>query len=261
MLSKTYRLCSWNVNGIRAVEKKGFLDWMKDAEMDVVCLQETKAQPDQLSEALLHPIGYESYWSSAVRKGYSGTAIYTKISPILAMTSFSDALLDGEGRIVLLEYEDFFLFNVYFPNGGSGAERLAFKMKFYDRFLHEIESFRKKKPIVICGDVNTAHQPIDLAHPKANEKTSGFLPIERAWMDKLFAHGYIDTFRHLHPDDTERYSWWDMKTFARSRNIGWRIDYFIVSEELKSSIRSADIHADVMGSDHCPVTLVLGKEV
>lgn len=257
MLSKTYRLCSWNVNGIRSVEKKGFLDWVKIAKMDILCLQETKAQPDQLSDALLHPSGYESYWSSAVRKGYSGTVTYTKISPILAMTTFSDPLLDGEGRVILLEYEDFFLFNVYFPNGGSGPERLAFKMKFYDRFLDVIESYRKKKPIVICGDVNTAHQPIDLAHPKENEKSSGFLPQERAWLDKLFAHGYIDTFRHLHPNDAERYSWWDVKTHSRSRNIGWRIDYFIVSDELKSSIRSADILSDVMGSDHCPVSVVL----
>lgn len=258
MLSKTYGLCSWNVNGIRSIEKKGFLDWMSSTKMDVVCLQETKAQPDQLSDALLHPSGYESYWSSAARRGYSGTVTYTKISPILAITTFSDPLLDGEGRIVLLEYEDFFLFNVYFPNGGSGPERLAFKMKFYDRFLDLTESYRKKKPIVICGDVNTAHQPIDLAHPKENEKSSGFLPRERAWLDRLFAHGYIDTFRHLHPNDAERYSWWDVKTHSRSRNVGWRIDYFIVSDELKSSIRSADILSDVMGSDHCPVSLVLG---
>jgi len=257
MLSQTYRLCSWNVNGIRAIEKKDFLGWVKGAGMDVICLQETKAQTDQLSEALLHPEGYESYWNSAIRKGYSGTVTYTKISPVLALTSFSDDILDGEGRIVLLEYDDFFLFNVYFPNGGSGAERLAFKMKFYDRFLSAIESYRKKKPIVICGDVNTAHQPIDLSRPKENEKSSGFLPMERAWLNKLFAHGYVDTFRRLHPDDAERYSWWDMKTRSRDNNVGWRIDYFIVSDELKSNIKSAEIHANVMGSDHCPVSLTL----
>lgn len=250
-------LYSWNVNGIRAVEKKGFLDWMHQAKPDILCLQETKADPSQLSDGLLHPDGYESYWSSAIRKGYSGTVIYTRVSPILALTSFGDSFLDGEGRIVLLEFEAFYLFNVYFPNGGSGPERLKFKMAFYDRFLDLIESYRKKKPIVICGDVNTAHQPIDLAHPKENEKSSGFLPMERAWLDKLFDKGYLDTFRLLHPDEKDRYSWWDMKTHSRSRNVGWRIDYFIVSEELKKAVTSADIRSDVMGSDHCPVTLDL----
>lgn len=254
---KQIKLYSWNVNGIRAAERKGFLDWMHQEKPDVLCLQETKAESTQLSEGLLHPDGYESYWNSAIRKGYSGTAIYTRLSPMLAMTSFSDSFLDGEGRIILLEYESFYLFNVYFPNGGSGPERLAFKMKFYDRFLDLIESFRKRKPIVICGDVNTAHQEIDLAHPKENQKSSGFLPMEREWLDKLFKKGYIDTFRLLHPDEKDRYSWWDMKTHSRSRNVGWRIDYFVVSEELKKSVVGADILPDVMGSDHCPVKLIL----
>lgn len=254
----TITLCAWNVNGIRAVEGKGFLNWMHATKPDILCLQETKAHPSQLSEQLLHPEGYESYWNAAIRKGYSGTVVYTKISPILSMTSFGDAFLDGEGRIVMLEYESFYLFNVYFPNGGSGPERLKFKMAFYDRFLQLVESFRKMKPIVICGDVNTAHQPIDLARPKENEKSSGFLPIERKWLDQLFEKGYIDTFRHFHPDERDRYSWWDMKTHSRPRNVGWRIDYFIVSEELKNKIVSADILSDVMGSDHCPVILELG---
>jgi len=254
---KEISLYSWNVNGIRAIEKKGFLDWMHTEKPDVLCLQETKAEPAQLSEQLLHPEGYESYWNSAIRKGYSGTVSYTKVSPVLGITTFGDSFLDGEGRIVLLEFESFFLFNVYFPNGGSGPERLKFKMTFYDRFLELVESFRKKKPIVICGDVNTAHREIDLAHPKENQKSSGFLPMERAWLDKLFEHGYVDTFRFLHPEEAERYSWWDMKTHARSRNIGWRIDYFIVSNELKESVLRAEILPDVMGSDHCPVKLVL----
>jgi exodeoxyribonuclease-3 len=257
MTKKTVQLYSWNVNGIRAVEKKEFLNWMQREQPDVLCLQETKASPTQLSEALLHPKGYESYWNSAIRKGYSGTVTYTRISPIMAMTTFGDPFLDGEGRVVLLEYETFFLFNVYFPNGGSGPERLKFKMAFYDRFLALIEAYRKKKPVVVCGDVNTAHKEIDLAHPKENEKSSGFLPIERAWLDRLFEKGYIDTFRLLHPADAAKYTWWDMKTHARSRNIGWRIDYFIVSEELKSSIKDAEILPDVLGSDHCPVKLVL----
>lgn len=257
MPKKVITLYSWNVNGIRAVERKDALKWMHKTQPNILCLQETKAHPEQLSTTLLHPEGYESYWSSAIRKGYSGTVTYTKESPLLAMTTFSDAALDGEGRIVLTEFEAFFLFNVYFPNGGGGKERLAYKMRFYERFFELIESFRKKKPIVICGDVNTAHKEIDLTHPKLNEKTSGFLPMEREWLDKLFQHGYIDTFRHIHPEEAERYSWWDMKTYARSRNVGWRIDYFIVSEELKSAIKNADIHSDIMGSDHCPVSLTL----
>jgi len=231
---------------------------MKTAKADVVCLQETKAQPDQLSQALLHPSKHvESYWNSAIRKGYSGTATYTTISPVMSMTSFSDDVLDGEGRIILLEYKDFFLFNVYFPNGGSGPVRLDFKMKFYAKFLHLIETFRKKKPIVFCGDVNTAHAEIDLARPKENEKTSGFLPKERAWIDEIVKAGYLDTFRLFHPEAKNRYSWWDMKSHARSRNIGWRIDYFFVSKELKKHLVSADIHDKVMGSDHCPVSLTL----
>jgi exodeoxyribonuclease III len=254
---KIVSLYSWNVNGIRAIEKKGLLTWIHEERPDVLCLQEIKAQPDQLSSELVHPDGYESYWNPAIRKGYSGTAIYTRISPILLMTSFGDAFLDGEGRIVMLEFESFYLFNVYFPNGGSGSERLKFKMAFYDRFLDLVESFRKKKPIVICGDVNTAHREIDLAHPKANEKSSGFLPMERAWMDKLFSKGYLDTFRLLRPDDHDQYSWWDMKTHSRSRNVGWRIDYFIISDELKSSVVDAEILQNVMGSDHCPVKLTL----
>lgn len=254
---KQISLYSWNVNGIRAAERKGFLDWMHKEKPDVLCLQETKAEPAQLSNQLLHPDGYESYWNAAIRKGYSGTVSYTRASPILAMTTFGDSFLDGEGRIVLLEFDAFFLFNVYFPNGGSGPERLKFKMTFYDRFFDLVEAYRKKKPIVICGDVNTAHREIDLAHPKENQKSSGFLPIERAWLDKLFEKGYLDTFRILHPADAAQYSWWDMKTHARDRNIGWRIDYFIVSSELKKSIVGAEILPDVMGSDHCPVKLVL----
>ena len=257
MPKKTISLYSWNVNGIRAVERKGALDWMHKGKPDIVCLQETKAHPEQLSEALLHPDGYESYWNSAIKKGYSGTVTYSRLSPILSETNFGDPFLDGEGRIVLTEYDAFFLFNVYFPNGGRSKDRLEFKMEFYKRFFKLIEAFRKKKPIVICGDVNTAHTEIDLSHPKQNEKTSGFMPIERAWLDHLFDHGYVDTFRHIHPNDIERYSWWDVKTRSRDRNIGWRIDYFIVSKELKSAIKNAEIHDKIMGSDHCPVSIEL----
>lgn len=253
---KTISLCSWNVNGIRAAERKGFLDWMKKSPCDIIGLQETKAHVEQLSQDLIHPKGYESYWSSAIRKGYSGTAVYTNISPVFAETNFGDPFLDGEGRIVLLEFEKFYYFNVYFPNGGASTERLKFKLAFYDRFLKLMEVYRKKKPIVLCGDVNTAHHEIDLARPKENEKNSGFMPIEREWLDKLVQKGYIDTFR-MFESSGDHYTWWDMKTRSRERNVGWRIDYFFVSEELKKNVKDAWIAADVMGSDHCPVGLKL----
>ncbi|MCA9389515.1 MAG: exodeoxyribonuclease III [Candidatus Magasanikbacteria bacterium] len=255
-MSKTLSIVSWNVNGIRAAEKKGFLEWFHTSDYDIVCLQETKAHVGQLSPGLVHPEGYESYWSSAIRKGYSGTAIYTRVSPILAITTFGDPILDGEGRIVLLEFEKFFLFNVYFPNGGSGEERLAFKLEFYRRFLKLIEGYRQKKPIVVCGDVNTAHTEIDLARPKENAKVSGFMPIEREWVDKLVETGYIDTFR-LFEKEGGHYTWWDMKSGARARNVGWRIDYFFVSNELEKNVKKAWTNPEKEGSDHCPVGLTL----
>ncbi len=255
-MAKRITLASWNVNGIRAAEKKGFLDWLHKSKYDIVGLQETKAEVGQLSPKLVHPDGYESYWSSAIKKGYSGTAVYSKISPIFAETNFGDPFLDGEGRIVLLEYEKFFLFNVYFPNGGSGPERLAFKLEFYKRFLKLAESFRKKKPIIICGDVNTAHEEIDLARPKENANTSGFMPIERKWVSELIKAGYIDTFR-MFTKEGGHYSWWDQKTNSRSRNVGWRIDYFLVSKELEKHVKKAWIDNETMGSDHCPVVLEL----
>lgn len=255
-MPKRLSLVSWNVNGIRAIERKGFLEWFHQSKYDIVCLQETKAEVSQLSKQLIHPDGYESYWSSAQRKGYSGTAIYTKQSPIFAETNFGDPFLDGEGRIILLEFERFYLFNVYFPNGGSGPERLAFKLEFYKRFLPLAESFRKKKPIIITGDVNTAHEDIDLARPKENANTSGFMRVERDWLDRLTKAGYIDTFR-IFEKEGGHYSWWDMKTSSRARNVGWRIDYFFVSDELKKHVKKAWIDKDVMGSDHCPVGIEL----
>lgn len=247
-------LISWNVNGIRACVKKGFLDWLSKENPDVVCLQETKAHIDQLTPDIVHPNGYMGIWNSAQKRGYSGVATFTKQKPSLEVSNFSDPLLDGEGRIILTEHPEFYLFNVYFPNGGRGSDRLAFKLKFYDRFLEEIEIYRKKgKGIIICGDVNTAHHPIDLSRPEQNEKTSGFMPIERSWLDNLVKRGYVDTFRHLYPEKKDVYSWWDMKTFARTRNIGWRIDYFWVSKDLAPKIKDAFILTDVLGSDHCPV--------
>lgn len=255
-MPQSIKLASWNVNGIRAAERKGFLDWFHDRKYHIVGIQETKAHVEQLSKALTHPDGYESYWCSAVKKGYSGTAVYTKISPTFAETTFGDPFLDGEGRMILLEFEKFFFFNVYFPNGKMSPERLHHKMQFYKRFLDLAESYRKKKPIVMCGDVNTAHTEIDLARPKENAHISGFLPEERKWMDTLVGSGYHDTFR-LFQKDGGYYSWWDMKSGARARNVGWRIDYFFVSDELKKHVKKAWIEPDVLGSDHCPVGIEL----
>ncbi|MBI2550770.1 exodeoxyribonuclease III [Candidatus Uhrbacteria bacterium] len=250
---KNMTLLSWNVNGVRAAVKKGFLPWLQEASPDILCLQETKAHVEQLSHDIIHPDGYMGIWNSALKKGYSGTATFSKEKPLMEMSNFGDLTLDGEGRIILTEHKDFYLFNVYFPNGARNRERLDFKMHFYDRFLGFIEGYRKHKPVIICGDVNTAHRPVDLSHPKENEKTSGFLPMERKWLDKLEKHGYVDTFRSLHPKTIEAYSWWDMKTYARTRNIGWRIDYFWADKAIMKRIKKAFILNDVMGSDHCPV--------
>lgn len=247
------KLISWNVNGVRAAVKKGLLDWMKKENPDVLCIQETKAHVVQLTQDILHPNGYMGVWSEAETKGYSGTATFLKDKPLFTQSNFEERWLDEEGRVVLTEHEDFYLFNVYFPNGGRGEERLVYKLDFYDRFLKYIEGYRKKgKGIIVCGDVNTAHHEIDLARPKENEQVSGFMPVERAWLDKLVQHGYHDTFR-LFEKGGEFYSWWDMKTRARDRNVGWRIDYFWVSDEIKDRIKGAGIMADVFGSDHAPV--------
>jgi len=251
------RILSWNVNGIRAVEKKGFLKWLNDESPDILCLQETKAHPDQLGDALKNPEGYRVYWSSAERKGYSGVGTYTRQEPVKVSHGFGIERFDSEGRILITEYPGFTLFNIYFPNGKMNAERLRYKMDFYNACLEYLESLRKEGgKLVICGDYNTAHKEIDLAHPKENSKVSGFLPVEREWMDKLVAYGYADTFRRFNQEPGQ-YSWWDFKSRARERNIGWRIDYFFVSENLADSVTSAFIMQQVEGSDHCPVGIDL----
>lgn len=247
------KLISWNVNGIRAAHKKGFLEWFAKQNADIVCLQETKAHHSQLPVDLTQIKGYRSFWHLGERKGYSGVGTYTKLDPIETKMEFPSEILSQEGRIIQNEFEKFYLFNVYFPNGGMGPERLKYKLKFYDDFLEYILSL-KGKPIIICGDINTAHTVIDLARPKENRNVSGFMDIERKWLDKLFALGFIDTFRVFN-QDPGNYTWWDMKTKARERNIGWRIDYFITSPELKNHILKSEIHFEVTGSDHCPVTL------
>lgn len=249
------RLISWNVNGIRAVHKKGALDWLWEERPDAICLQETKAWPGQLKRELLEPPGYRSFWDQAERKGYSGTCIYAKsgMKPLDSGTGIGVEEFDREGRTTWVEFENFVLYNIYFPNGLQSQERLKFKLGFYDAFLEHIDGLRKRgKKIIWTGDLNTAHKPIDLARPKENENRSGFLPIEREWIDKCVEHGYIDTFRRFHagPDN---YTWWDYKTRARERNVGWRLDYFWVSEDLLANLKDAFIRADILGSDHCPV--------
>lgn len=257
MPKKNLRLISWNVNGIRAGYKKGLLDWFKKENPDLLCLQETKAHPDQLTDELKNVNGYTSHFSSAEKKGYSGVVTYTKLKPKNVQQGIGIKKFDSEGRFIVTEFDEFTLFNIYFPNGKASAERLQYKMDFYDSFLkHCKKLIKQNKKIVICGDVNTAHKEIDLARPKENSKTSGFLPEERDWIDNFLSAGFLDTFR-LFNQEPENYTWWDMVTRARDRNVGWRIDYFYISENLKKNIVSASIHSSVMGSDHCPIEIEL----
>ena len=247
------RIISWNVNGLRAAHKKGFLEWLDKESPDIMCVQETKASEEQLPAALKDIPGYDSYFMSAEKKGYSGVAVYTKPKPDQVTSSFPVESFSQEGRVLAVDYGQFVLLNVYFPNGKSSAERLKYKMDFYDDFLDFADGIKEGgKNVVICGDVNTAHKEIDLARPKANENISGFLPQERAWIDKLLEHGYVDTFRMFN-QEPEQYTYWDMITRARDRNVGWRIDYFFVNEALASRLKTGFILADVLGSDHCPI--------
>jgi exodeoxyribonuclease-3 len=250
------KIISWNVNGIRAVHKKGAWDYFYKSGADIFCVQETKAEAVQLPDDLRNPKGYYSYFDhSKGRKGYSGVAIFSKEEPVKLSESLGVPTHDQEGRILIAYYDDFVLLNVYFPNGGGGPERLKYKLEFYDHFFTLIQKLRKTTNVIFCGDVNTAHNEVDLARPKENEKNTGFLPIERAWMDKLEEHGWIDTFRYFHPQTKDAYTYWDMKTYARERNVGWRIDYFFVNEEFLPYVKKAEIMKDVLGSDHCPIML------
>ncbi len=249
------KLISWNVNGLRAIAKKGLSEWLEKESPDILCLQETKAWKEQLDKSLTDINGYFSFFGEAEKKGYSGTAIYSKIKPLSVSNKLGQEEFDSEGRIVIAEYPDFVLLNVYFPNGKRDNTRLKYKLDFYDAFLSYILKLREKgKKIIFCGDVNTAHKEIDLARPKENQRTSGFLPEERAWIDKVIEHGFIDTLR-LFTNEGNIYTWWDMITRARERNVGWRIDYFFVSEDLKQNVINAFTMPEVMGSDHCPVGL------
>jgi len=254
---KEIRILCWNVNGIRAAEKKGFLPWLYQESSDILCLQEIKAQPGQILPEIEHPEGYYAYWNFPQRKGYSGVATLSKENPIKVESGFGIAKFDIEGRVIIARYPQFTLFNVYFPNGKMNEGRLRYKMDFYDAFLHFIDVLKAKgERLIICGDFNTAHKETDLARPKENENISGFLSMERAWMDKLVAHGFVDTFRHFNKEPNH-YTWWSLRTRARERNIGWRLDYFFVSENLLGSVTEAGILSHVTGSDHCPVGIKL----
>jgi exodeoxyribonuclease-3 len=253
----TYNLFSWNVNGVRAAWRKGLFDWLLREQPDVLAMQETKCDAAQLPGTLTAVPGYKSFWASAQRKGYSGVGVYSRVEPISTVTGLGEPRWDDEGRVIVAEYEHFILYNVYFPNGRLGPERLAYKMAFYDGFLELMARRRQEpKPVVICGDVNTAHREIDLARPGPNSMVSGFLPEERAWIDKLLSVGFLDSLR-LFDQSPGRYTWWDLKSRARERNVGWRIDYFFVDQRLKTNLEEAFIRDDVFGSDHCPIGIRL----
>ena len=251
-------LLSWNVNGIRAIQRKGAFDELMAMGADVVCVQETKAQIDQLDDALIKPDGYHAYYSSAERKGYSGVALFSKLQPTLVEYGLGIDRFDSEGRTVIAHYDKFTVMNHYYPNGKQSNDRLQYKMDFYDAWLEYTDALvQKGHHVIICGDVNTAHKPIDLARPAENANISGFLPVERAWIDTFLSRGFIDTFRLFHPEEPEQYTWWNMQTRARERNVGWRIDYFFVNEAFKDNVKDAFILPDVMGSDHCPIGIVI----
>jgi len=257
---KQIKLISWNVNGLRAVVKKGFFDAFARMNPDILAVQETKLQASQLTKTMAAVSGYNAYWSHAsVKKGYSGVGTYSRTAPRQVNYGIGLPRFDGEGRILEMDFGDFVLFNVYFPNGQMSAERLRYKLDFYEKFFEYADARKAQgRSLVITGDYNTAHNEIDLKNPKANENTSGFMRIERDWLDRIVAGGYVDTFRHFHPD-TVKYSWWTYRFKARDRNIGWRIDYVFVSADMIADgrVQSAFIDNDILGSDHCPVGVIL----
>ena len=249
------KIISWNLAGMRAAVRKGLWHKMKEIDADIYCFQEVKARPEQVELGFDYPMGYQSYWNPAEKAGYSGVATFTKIEPKSVIVGDRTNDWDDEGRVLITKYDEFTLLNVYFPNGKRDAGRLDYKMKFYEYFLKYINELRERgEKIIFCGDVNTAHKEIDLARPKDNELVSGFLEIERKWIDKVIKAGYVDTFRMFNKDG-ENYSWWSERSGARKRNVGWRIDYFFVDESLKDKVKSAFIMPNIEGSDHCPVGL------
>ena len=249
------RIVSWNVNGIRASEKSGFLDWLKKESPDIVCMQETKAKPNQLSYAIRQPEGYHAYFASAVRPGYSGVALYTKEKPKKIELGIGIKKYDDEGRTIIAHYDDFILINSYYPNGRHDLSRIPYKLEYYDVLIRLANSYVKKgKNVILTGDFNTAHTEIDLARPKDNVKNTGFRPEEREKLGELIDSGFVDTFRHFTKEGSH-YTWWSMRMKARQRNIGWRIDYFLVNKAFMKRVKKSYIAPDVMGSDHCPIIL------
>lgn len=251
------RIVTFNVNGLRAILKKGFMETFNDLDPDILCLQEIKARKEQVPEKIKNLEEYNSYWNSAdSKKGYSGVITFSKPEPDKVQYGMGIERFDKEGRMIITRYRDFSLLNVYFPNGKSSKERLEFKLDYYDAFLEMTEKMRKDgEELIITGDVNTAHREIDLARPEDNKDVSGFLPVEREWIDKLLEKGYIDTFRYLHPDEQDRYSYWSYRTRARKRNVGWRLDYFFVTEGILDRVNESEILDDIHGSDHAPILL------
>ena len=248
------KLVSWNVNGIRACVNKGFKDFFEKINADIFCIQETKCQPDQIE---LEFEGYKSYWNSAQKKGYSGTAIFTKIEPLTVKYGIGIEEHDKEGRVITLEFDNYYMVTVYTPNSQNGLARLEYRMKWEDDFRNYLLNLKKNKPVIVTGDMNVAHKEIDLKNPKTNRKNAGFTDEERQKMTELLEVGFIDTFRYFYPDTEGIYSWWSYRFKAREKNAGWRIDYFLVSDDLKDKIIDAHIHTEIMGSDHCPIELTV----
>ncbi|WP_430535485.1 exodeoxyribonuclease III [Listeria rocourtiae] len=248
------KLISWNVNGLRAAEKKGFMDYFREVDADIFCVQETKLQQGQID---LDLSGYHDYWNYAVKKGYSGTAIFSKTKPISVQYGLDIEAHDQEGRVITLEYPEFYMITVYTPNSQNELKRLDYRMDWEDAFLEHLKKLDQNKPVIMCGDLNVAHQEIDLKNPKTNRRNAGFSDEERGKFTDLLASGFTDSFRYLYPDLENAYSWWSYRMNARAKNTGWRIDYFVVSARIADKIEEAVIHADVMGSDHCPVELVI----
>ncbi len=248
------KLISWNVNGLRACVGKGFLDFFKEVDADIFCIQESKLQEGQID---LDLEGYKSYWNYAEKKGYSGTAVFTKEEPISVKKGIGISEHDNEGRVITAEYDDFYLVTVYTPNSKQALERLDYRMVWEEVFRKYLKELEEKKPVIVCGDLNVAHKEIDLKNPKANRRNAGFTDEERNKMSELLEAGFVDTYRHFYPDVEGVYSWWSYRFNARANNAGWRIDYFLTSESLKDKLEAAKIHTEVMGSDHCPVELVI----
>jgi exodeoxyribonuclease-3 len=248
------KLVSWNVNGLRACVQKGFMEFFHTVDADIFCLQETKLQEGQIE---LDLPGYQQYWNYAKKKGYSGTAVFSKKMPLQVHYGIRQEEFDQEGRVITLEFSDFFIITCYTPNSQNELARLSYRMDWEDAFLSYLEQLKKQKAVILCGDLNVAHQEIDLKNPKTNRRNAGFTDEEREKLTNLLSHGYIDTYRFFYPDQEHAYSWWSYRFKAREKNAGWRIDYFIASENLKSQLIDAKIHADILGSDHCPVALYL----